>query len=166
MSINVNARFESVNRESSDAKPRGLGTNETERALVDTNVLIYDTYEDSLYHARASRLLDELDKWVIPLIVLYEYIWFLKGMGEGPDVSLEKLEDYTLSEKSIVYREDDGMLRRALSSIERDGLSLSRFNDEVILTVAIREDLPLASFDGRLRSRAKRSGLIVMPPSI
>lgn len=51
------------------------------RALLDTNVLIYDTYEDSTRHSKASSILDELDEWVISLIVVYEYAWFLKGIG-------------------------------------------------------------------------------------
>ncbi len=145
---------------------RNFETVGDEEALLDTNVLIYDTYEDSLYHIDASQLLDGLRVWVIPLIVFYEYTWFLKGMGESPDTLMEKLEDYTLSEKSQVYREDESMLRSAASSLARDNLSLSRFNDEVILTIAIREDLPLATFDRRLRSRAKRAGLSVLPPRV
>ncbi len=136
------------------------------RAVVDTNVLIYDTYEDSLHHVLASQLLDELDEWVIPLIVLYEYVWFLKGMGEGAEVTLEKLEDYTLSDKSHVYREDDSVLRRAISTLMRDRLTLGKFNDEVILRIALEEDLPLATFDRRLRLRAKRTGVKVLPPQI
>jgi len=86
---------------------RNLETVGDEEVLLDTNVLIYDTYEDSLYHIDASQLLDGLRVWVIPLIVFYEYTWFLKGMGESPDTLMENLEDYTLSEKSQVYREDE-----------------------------------------------------------
>jgi predicted nucleic acid-binding protein len=29
-------------------------------AVVDTNVLVYDTFEDSLYHEATARLLDSL----------------------------------------------------------------------------------------------------------
>jgi predicted nucleic acid-binding protein len=39
-------------------------------AVVDTNVLVYDTFEDSLYHETAARLLDNLDRWLVPLIVI------------------------------------------------------------------------------------------------
>ncbi len=35
------------------------------RAVIDTNVLVYDTFEDSVHHERAKKLLDDLDGWVI-----------------------------------------------------------------------------------------------------
>jgi len=130
--------------------------------VIDTNVLIYDTYEDSIRHADASRLLDELEGWVIPLIVIYEYVWFLKGMGVDPATALEKLEDYIL-EKGRVYREDEHLIRRALASLSEDGISLNRFNDEVIIGVAAEEGIPLATFDRRARSRARMMGVETIP---
>ncbi len=132
------------------------------RAVVDTNVLIYDTYEDSVHHSEASQLLDSLDEWVIPMVVIYEYIWFLKGMGVDPKTALEKIEDYVLSEKGRTYKEDDLLVRRALTSLSQQGLSLSRFNDEVVIGVAAEEGIPLATFDRRMRSRAKRLGVKVL----
>ncbi len=51
------------------------------RAVIDTNVIIYDYVEDSELHGRAEEILDSLDKWVIPAVVFYEFVWFLKGMG-------------------------------------------------------------------------------------
>jgi len=44
------------------------------KALIDTNVLVYDTFEDSIYHAEAKKLLDSLDRWIIPSIVIHEYV--------------------------------------------------------------------------------------------
>ncbi len=51
-----------------------------EKAIVDTSVIIYDYVEDSEYHKRAEELLDSLDRWVIPVIVVHEIMSFLKGM--------------------------------------------------------------------------------------
>ncbi len=131
--------------------------------MIDTNVLIYDTYEDSIHHADAYQLLDSLEEWVIPLIVVYEYVWFLKGMEVDSSTALDKLEDYALSEKGRIYREDDAVLRRALESLSRDGISLSRFNDEVVIEVALEEGIPIATFDRRMRARAERLGTEVIP---
>jgi len=47
-------------------------------AVVDTNILVYDTFEDPLYHETAARLLDNLDRWLVPLIAIYEYVRVLK----------------------------------------------------------------------------------------
>lgn len=43
-------------------------------AVIDTNVLVCDTFEDSIHHEGAARLLDSLDHWLIPPIVIYEYV--------------------------------------------------------------------------------------------
>ena len=48
------------------------------KALIDTNVLVYDTFEDSIYHAEAKKLLDSLDRWIIPSIVIHEYVWVMR----------------------------------------------------------------------------------------
>lgn len=46
-------------------------------AVVDTNVLIFDTFEDSEFHTEAMKLLDSLKKWILPSIAFREYAWFL-----------------------------------------------------------------------------------------
>jgi len=46
-------------------------------AVVDTNVLIFDTFEDSEFHIEAMKLLDSLKRWILPSIVFHEYVWFL-----------------------------------------------------------------------------------------
>ncbi|MDK2384656.1 MAG: PIN domain-containing protein, partial [Candidatus Korarchaeota archaeon] len=91
--------------------------------MIDTNVLIYDTYEDSMHHGDASQLLDRLEEWVIPLIVIYEYIWFLKGMGVNSSAALDKLEDYISSEKSRTYKEGELLIRKALGSLAEECIS-------------------------------------------
>ncbi|MDK2372659.1 MAG: PIN domain-containing protein [Candidatus Korarchaeota archaeon] len=131
--------------------------------MIDTNVLIYDTYEDSMHHGDASQLLDRLEEWVIPLIVIYEYIWFLKGMGVDPSTALDKLEDYISSEKSRTYKEGELLIRKALGSLAEERISLNRFNDEVIIRIAREEGISLATFDKRMRSRARKLGVDVVP---
>lgn len=36
--------------------------------------------EDSEYHKEAEAILDSLSKWIIPVIVIHELVWFLKEM--------------------------------------------------------------------------------------
>ena len=54
-------------------------------AVIDTNVLVFDTFEDSEFHAEASGRLDSIEKWHLPDIVFHELMWFFKS------------EDYELS---------------------------------------------------------------------
>ena len=69
-------------------------------AVADTNVLVYDTFEDSLYHETPARLLDSLDRWLVPLIVVYEYVWFLKGLNVRPADARDKLLEYITGENA------------------------------------------------------------------
>ena len=47
--------------------------------VVDTNVLISDTFEDSEFHAEAAAGLDSIERWCIPGMALHELLWFFKG---------------------------------------------------------------------------------------
>ena len=97
-----------------------------ERAVIDTNVLIYDYVEDSEHHRRAEEILDSLDRWVIPVIVIHEFVWFLKGIGLNQ--GLRDVLDYLRHEKAEI------MLR--------EGLPLPDYKDAIILTHAIKEKYP------------------------
>ncbi len=136
------------------------------RAVIDTNVLVYDTFEDSLHHEGARRLLDSLDLWVIPLIVMYEYVWFMRGAGVDPRDVAGKIEEYASPERARVRSAGLEGIRWALSAVLGEGLSLSRFNDKVVLRVAISEGTPLASYDSALRRQAAAEGIQVLPRTI
>lgn len=133
------------------------------RAVVDTNVLIYDTFEDSAFHEEARRLLDELEEWVILPIVVHEYVWFMKGLGVDVGDALEKVKEYLLHAKAVLIAEETGDTIRSLEAIASKGLPLSRFNDKLILTMAVREGAPIATFDSKLRGQAIERGLTILP---
>lgn len=131
------------------------------RAVIDTNVLIYDTFRDSIFHGKASSLLDGLEEWIIPLIVIYEYVWFMKGLGMDMRDSIEKTKEYILQPKSNIVAGGVSDLIKALDIISSEGLSLSRFNDEVILSIALKIGC-IATFDDKLRRQALKKGLMVL----
>ncbi len=135
-------------------------------AVVDTNVLVYDTFEDSLYHEAAARLLDSLDRWLVPLIVIYEYVWVLKGLNVESVHVKEKLLEYLTEEKCSLVREGADEVRWAISTVVEEGLSVARFNDKVVLSIAIRRNAPLATFDAKLRNQARRLGIQAVPETI
>lgn len=133
------------------------------KAVIDTNVFVYDTFSDSLYHGSARKLLDGLRVWAIPIIVLYEYVWFMKGLGIDSEDVRDKLMEYIDSGKTVVVREGKEEIKRAMNTIVHEYISLSRFNDKVILQLAVREGLPVASYDRKLRKQADRLGIRVVP---
>ncbi len=46
-------------------------------SVIDTNVLVYDTFEDTSRHAEARALLDSLLEWRVPTVVFVEFVAFL-----------------------------------------------------------------------------------------
>ncbi|BAB65852.1 PIN domain-containing protein [Sulfurisphaera tokodaii] len=131
-----------------------------EKAIIDTNVIIYDYVEDSEYHKKAEELLDSLNKWIIPAIVIHELVWFLKDM---------KLEDkindvfaYVRNEKAEVICDSVNNIVDSLEILIREKLPLADYKDMIILSHAIREKLPLVTFDKKLSKIAKKYGVSVV----
>jgi len=135
-------------------------------AVIDTNILIYDTFEDSLHHKEAAKLLDELDRWLIPLIVLYEFIWFLKGLSVSVIDARDKLLEYITCRKCAVIREGMDDVKWAISAVVEEKLSLSRFNDKIVLSLALHKGIPLATYDLKLRSQAAGLGVPLLPKNV
>lgn len=124
-------------------------------AVVDTNILIFDTFEDSEFHAEARKLLDSLERWILPSIVFHEYVWFMKGEKLDLGFSQEKVTEYLTHAKTtpVPTQVDD-----ILFSIERIE-EYRDYNDFLILSAAKRMGHPLLTFDERLKRHANRHGV-------
>jgi hypothetical protein len=133
------------------------------RAVLDTNVLIYDTFEDSMYHEEARITLDKLKEWIVPVMVIHEYVWFMKSLDANLKSILEKTEEYLLHEKTKIVNERAEDIVNAINMVLSENLSLSRYNDKVILSIAIGLKTPLATFDGKLRRQTEKEGISVIP---
>ena len=132
-------------------------------AVIDTNVLIYDTFSDSSFHNDARNLLESLDKWYVPALVLQEYLWFFKREKIPLQTAKKMIEWYIsdprfrgleMSHKNIIH---------ALRMLEESNRSLSHINDTIILSHAVLKKYPLASFDIKLREMALQVGVKVLP---
>ncbi len=132
------------------------------KALIDTNVLVYDTFEDSIYHAEAKKLLDSLDEWIIPSIVVHEYVWVMRALKLEVGEVAYKVEEYLQHHKAGLVNEMSGDIRRALSLIEKEGLNLSQYNDKIILSLALKVG-SLATFDRKLRKQALTRRIQILP---
>lgn len=133
------------------------------RLLVDTNVLIYETFEDSDRHAEATDIVYANEVY-IPTIVLHEYIWLLlRHFFIGYAQVAEKLEQL-LSEKNIhILCETPGDLAAGLRMAKEDGAGPREVNDYIILASALNREFALATYDKNLRKAAIKRGLTVVP---
>jgi uncharacterized protein len=122
---------------------------------VDTNVLVFDTYADSEYHEQARKKLEEADGWVLPGIVVHEYVWALRGLKAQLSFARDKVEEYLLSDKATFSfdSQDDVLFATRRAS------SFSKYNDYLILSHARRLGVRLLTFDADLERDAKKVGV-------
>ncbi len=130
--------------------------------LPDTNVLVYETVEDSPHHEEASEIMDSAKVIIIPSMVLHEYMWVMIRRLKVPlDFMLEKVDEY-LSDRRIRYVvEPPNAVLDALEWLRTS--SARNLNDFLILSTAVRLDAILATYDEGLRRLAERMGVEVVP---
>jgi predicted nucleic acid-binding protein len=121
------------------------------KAVVDTNVLLFDTFEDSEHHAEAASGLDSLDGWGLPDMVLHELVWFFRSQDVRIPRATAKVNEYLIHAKTMFIPCTTDDIRFACSKMK----SYKEYNDLIILSAARRLDLPLFSFDEELKAAAK-----------
>ena len=125
---------------------------------MDTNVLVFDTYEDSELHDQARKKLEEAEGWVLPGIVVHEYVWALRGLKARLSFARDKVEEYLLSDRATFSSDSQDDVLFAT----REASSFSRYNDYLILSHAKRLGAPLLTFDADLQRDAQRAGVTTL----
>jgi predicted nucleic acid-binding protein len=134
------------------------------KLLLDTNVLIYDTVEDSEYHAIASEIIDKATQIYIPSIVIHEYIWVMLKLLQAPLNIVEiKLHEYLDDPRTVYILESVDILTNALKMLAEDKQSVREVNDYIILSTVQKYGLILATFDEKLRKIAISRNMKVVP---
>jgi len=123
--------------------------------VVDTNVLVFDTFEDSEFHKEAASGLDSLEKWLLPDMVFHELVWFFKSREIQPSRAATKVSEYLTNEKTDFLHCTADDIRFASSRMA----GYHEYNDLLILSAARRLDVPLFSFDEDLKRVAKRAAV-------
>lgn len=134
------------------------------RLVVDTDVLLHDTFEDSEKHAEASELLDEADRIYMASIIVHEYLWLLLTKFKiDYDIVREKLEEYFSDARFIYITENSEVFLKALEWMKEDNSDPTMINDYIILVLAQRLGATLATYDAELKEIARKRGIQVMP---
>ncbi len=135
-------------------------------AVIDTNVLIYDTFSDNPFHENGRRLLESLDKWYIPALVLQEYLWFFKREKKPLQIAKKMIEWYISDPRFRGLEMSHEIIIHALKILQDYNRSLSHINDAIILSHAVLKGFPLATFDVKLRKLAQKVDIKVLPEHI
>ncbi len=117
-------------------------------------MLIYAYFEDSKEHEKAKKILSSLETWMIPFISIVELFWFSRGIGLGARKSRDLLLKYLLNRRTEILHNS---LEDIVDSIAvEDPLD---WEDELILLMADKQGVPIATFDEKLRKKAKERGI-------
>ncbi|MGC9146444.1 MAG: PIN domain-containing protein [Infirmifilum sp.] len=134
------------------------------RIVVDTDVLLHDTFEDSEKHAEASGILDEADRIYLASIVVHEYLWLLLTKFKiDLEIVREKLEEYFSDSRFIYVSENSEVFLKALEWMKEDNADPTMINDYIILVLAQRMGAVLTTYDEELKVIAKKREVSVLP---
>jgi len=127
------------------------------RIVVDTNVLIYYLFKDQKFHEKARATLNRAAEWIIPVIVVHELIWFLRGAGISDKEAVSAVAK-VLSDKraNLICPSPESLIEGTLNGI-------NSWEDDVILLISEDYKAPLVTFDEELRVKALRRGIEVLP---
>ena len=130
------------------------------KAVVDTNVLVFDTFEDSEFHGKATSGLDSLDGWYLPEMVFHELVWFFRSQKIPPARAGAKVQEYLTNEKASFLPSTADDVVHAATRMK----AYSEYNDLLILSAAKRLGVPFFTFDEGLAKLARRSGVELFQP--
>lgn len=124
-------------------------------AVLDTNVLIFDTFEDTQLYEAAHSKLDSLERWFIPSIVFHEYVWFMKAEKIDLDFTRTKLVEYLMNAKTSYCTIESADILFA----SREMTDHRDYDDFLILSVSRRLGQPLLTYDKSLKKTCERLGV-------
>jgi hypothetical protein len=128
-----------------------MGLEKKLEAVVDTNFIIAVMFKDHVNNDEAIKEWEKLDKVYLPLISITEIAYFLIKHNIDLNVLNEILSDPKIEiiENSV---EDISYALGKKDEIK----SYDDFNDFLILSVAIRQNLPLLTFDKKLKIKMRK----------
>jgi len=120
-------------------------------AVIDTNVLVYDMVEDSAYHRDVEEKLSNLRKWVIPTVVLEEFVIVLLQLRMGRSFIREKLLEILENERVEIVPLTRQNFVDSVNVISKEKVSFKRLNDKLIVSVAKARKLPVFTYDREIK---------------
>ncbi len=130
--------------------------------IVDTNVLVYETFEDSEFHEEVVKKLSEMELIYVPGVVILELTIILKRLKYDSSIILDKIREIFNRNRYVVldiYVDD---IIFAIDILSRHGKNVSSLNDKIVLSVAKRLGKPIYTYDKDLKRQCKRLGVPII----
>jgi predicted nucleic acid-binding protein len=132
-------------------------------AVIDTNALVYDYVEDSRFHQEAREAFDGADGWVVPSVVLEEFVFVMMRAKVDDGLVRGKIDELLNDRRTAFAPVGAADVKSALRFLSSENASLSRFNGKLVLSIASRKKIPLMTFDKEMQGQSKRFGVKVVP---
>ncbi len=126
---------------------------------IDTNVLVYDTIENSQHHDSASELIDELEDPIINSPSIVELGFVLPRYGIDNESVRMKIEELLHSDYFTVSWISGKMIEQVSAFMVENKLSFREFNDWIIAHDINSRNIPLVTFDRVLQRKCKKLGI-------
>jgi len=122
-------------------------------AVIDTNVLVYDTVEDSSFHKDVRDKLSKLKKWIVPSVVLEEFALVLMQLNLEEGFIRDKIMEILSNGKTEVASLSRQHFIDSIDIISREGISVNRLNDILIVSVAKVKRSPIFTYDKDIKGQ-------------
>lgn len=130
--------------------------------LLDTNVLVYDTIENSPHHDTASAIIEKSEVPLLNSISIIELGFVLPRYGIQNKSVKEKINELLQGEYFRVSWISKKLLEETTEFIVENDISFMDFNDWIIAYDAYSRNIPLATFDKALSGKCKKLGIKVI----
>ena len=130
--------------------------------LIDTNVLVYDTIENSTHHKSASELIDEAEDPIINSLSIVEFGFVLPRYGIDNENVQIKIEEILHSDYFTVSWISGKMIEKVSAFMIENKLSFRDFNDWIIAYDSYSRNIPLVTFDKVLQRKCKKIGIQIV----
>ncbi len=107
--------------------------------VADTSFLIAYSIKEDIHHKKAIEIFEKTKLIYIPTIAIHELVWFARRKNLPKDIILS----WILCEKTEIIEITESDILFAL----RNAKNLSDYNDFVIISVALRLNKELITFD-------------------
>ena len=132
------------------------------KMLFDTNVLVYDTIENSPHHDSASELIDKSADPMINSLSIVELGFVLPRYGIDNESVRMKIDELLHSDYFRVSWLSGKNMERVSTFVVENKLSFRDFNDWIIAFDAYSRNVPLVTFDKILQKKCKKLGIQVI----
>ncbi|OYT54464.1 MAG: hypothetical protein B6U77_02765 [Candidatus Hecatellales archaeon ex4484_218] len=127
--------------------------------IVDTNILVYETVEDSIYHKDVMEKLEKIDVPYLLTNILIEFILVMKKLGLEENFIVNKVLEILEDKRIRLFSIKSVDFKEALKIIGQEKMNTGKINDKIVLALARKNKLPIYTYDKQLKRQAKNLGI-------